>query len=357
MYTAGTSTPVFEGPEIADSDGMMRRVLPFWVVRPKAILFVAEAAMMIAMLSVAVGAAARFPNTLSMSVGLVIGLAGCQVCLFMTGIDRLIVDSDPSNFLRSIFGSMLVGLTLAVLFVSVFPLFSLSCSGALTAWILSALLVVALRLVIQSLIRHHHMLHTVLVLGSDELTEQLCKELSTVDTIVDSHEFETMVAHEYVSRIVVADPHIEGREDLAASLIDSKLRGLKIEPAMESCEKLCRKIWIAGLRPDWLIYADGFVPTRTGRALKRGVDVACSLLMLTIAGPLIALAGLIVKFTSAGPVLYRQERVGLHGRRFFVFKFRTMLQEAEAQYRSNLGREKRQPRHTDRTNSPQIQNR
>jgi len=330
MYFSTARIPVLNGPEISGGCDPTRKFLPIWVVRPKSILLVTEAAMMIAMLIVATVAANHFPNSLPMSLGLVVGLAGCQIGFFLTGIDRLIVDPNPSTFLRSIFGSMLTGLTLAVLLISVFPPFSSGCSGALTAWILSALLVVALRSVIQSLIRHHHMLHTILVVGSDELTDKLFKELSSLNTIVDSPDLETLAANEYVSRIVVVDPHIEAREELAASLIDSKLRGIRIEPAIESCEKLCRKIWIAGLRADWLLYTDGFMPTRLCLALKRGIDIACSLILLILAGPLMAISALVVKFTSPGPFLYRQERVGLHGKTFFVFKLRTMSQEAEA---------------------------
>ena len=123
---------------------------------------------------------------------------------------------------------------LAVLLFSALPTFSSGYSGALTAWILSALLVVGLRLVIHSLIRNHKMLHTLLILGSDELTEQLYKELSSIGAGLDSRELQEMAVREHVSRIVVADPRIDSHDDLTASLIDSKLRGLKIEPAMES---------------------------------------------------------------------------------------------------------------------------
>jgi exopolysaccharide biosynthesis polyprenyl glycosylphosphotransferase len=64
--------------------------------------------------------------------------------------------------------------------------------------------------------------------------------------------------------------------------------------------------------------------------LKRATDltVACALLAFTL--PLMMMVALAIKFDSAGPVFYRQERVGLVGRRFAILKFRSMRRDAEA---------------------------
>jgi lipopolysaccharide/colanic/teichoic acid biosynthesis glycosyltransferase len=63
--------------------------------------------------------------------------------------------------------------------------------------------------------------------------------------------------------------------------------------------------------------------------LKRLFDVAFSATILIILGPLLLTVAAIIKLTSPGPVAYRGERVGLHGRRFRIFKFRTMVVDAE----------------------------
>jgi lipopolysaccharide/colanic/teichoic acid biosynthesis glycosyltransferase len=52
-------------------------------------------------------------------------------------------------------------------------------------------------------------------------------------------------------------------------------------------------------------------------------------LLLTATAPLIALASLLVRLTSRGPVFYTQERLGLNGRRFTIYKVRTMYQDSE----------------------------
>lgn len=60
------------------------------------------------------------------------------------------------------------------------------------------------------------------------------------------------------------------------------------------------------------------------RMVKRGMDMVLALASLVLGAPLFALVGVLVKLTSSGPVLFRQTRVGLHGRHFSMLKFRTM---------------------------------
>lgn len=71
------------------------------------------------------------------------------------------------------------------------------------------------------------------------------------------------------------------------------------------------------------------VLSRVSRGLKRGLDVGASAVILTLAAPVMALIALAVRIDSGGPVLYRQTRVGQHGKRFQLFKFRTMIPNAE----------------------------
>jgi lipopolysaccharide/colanic/teichoic acid biosynthesis glycosyltransferase len=63
--------------------------------------------------------------------------------------------------------------------------------------------------------------------------------------------------------------------------------------------------------------------------LKRVLDVLVASTALAVAAPVLALAAALVKFTSPGPVIFSQVRCGLNGRRFRVFKFRSMVVNAE----------------------------
>src|SRR5947209_15599655 len=66
----------------------------------------------------------------------------------------------------------------------------------------------------------------------------------------------------------------------------------------------------------------------TQLALKRTLDIAVSLLLLALSLPVITLVALMIKITSPGSVFFKQKRIGLNGRMFVLYKFRTMIEDA-----------------------------
>lgn len=62
---------------------------------------------------------------------------------------------------------------------------------------------------------------------------------------------------------------------------------------------------------------------------KRTLDVVASLIILVILAPVMVIVAMLVKLTSKGPVIFAQNRVGLHGKEFMIYKFRTMVADAE----------------------------
>jgi len=66
----------------------------------------------------------------------------------------------------------------------------------------------------------------------------------------------------------------------------------------------------------------------TQLAAKRLLDIAVSLLLLTLSLPVILIAGIAIKLSSPGSVLFKQKRIGLNGRTFTLYKFRTMIADA-----------------------------
>ena len=63
------------------------------------------------------------------------------------------------------------------------------------------------------------------------------------------------------------------------------------------------------------------------RVLKRGADIAFSLAVVVFGLPFYLLIALLIKLTSEGPVLFVQDRAGVNGRTFKMYKFRTMVQD------------------------------
>ncbi|GAI26959.1 unnamed protein product, partial [marine sediment metagenome] len=75
------------------------------------------------------------------------------------------------------------------------------------------------------------------------------------------------------------------------------------------------------------------------KVIKRLVDLIFSILVLIFSAPLMLLLPLIIKLESKGPILYRQKRVGLKGKIYEVYKFRSMLENAEAETGPILARQ------------------
>lgn len=63
--------------------------------------------------------------------------------------------------------------------------------------------------------------------------------------------------------------------------------------------------------------------------VKRGIDVICSLIGLILLSPMLVLVAIVIKLDSKGPILFKQERVGYKGEKFYMYKFRSMVINAE----------------------------
>ncbi|MCA7121174.1 MAG: exopolysaccharide biosynthesis polyprenyl glycosylphosphotransferase [Acidibrevibacterium sp.] len=116
----------------------------------------------------------------------------------------------------------------------------------------------------------------------------------------------------------------------AAALLRCKSAGIRIFDEVDFRERRFRRLDLDRLPPDWLVFAERAFASRLDQAFKRGFDLLLSVTMLILVLPLMLLAALAIRLDSAGPVFYRQERVGLHGKTFMLLKFRSMRTDAEA---------------------------
>ncbi len=115
------------------------------------------------------------------------------------------------------------------------------------------------------------------------------------------------------------------------TLLTLRVGGMKIQEARTVYERITGKIPVENLLPSWLIFADGFQMHSRRMALQRACSFVFALIGLIVALPMMAVVALLIKLTSKGPILLRQARVGLHGRVFTLFKFRSMRDNAEAE--------------------------
>lgn len=83
----------------------------------------------------------------------------------------------------------------------------------------------------------------------------------------------------------------------------------------------------------WAVPLDHPTDRLLSYALKRGLDVAVSLVLLLLSAPVVLITCTIIRLTSRGPVLFVQDRIGHRGESFEMFKLRTMEDGAEARER------------------------
>lgn len=142
-------------------------------------------------------------------------------------------------------------------------------------------------------------------------------------------ELGRLVQEEQVEEVILADPNHETRQLLHYMVqcagLDVRLR--VVPSVLELVRAPGRVTLVAGV-PLVDVFGDE-VPTLDELG-KRLFDLAAACLGLALTLPLWPLIALAIRLSSPGPVWYRQERVGLHGRGFQMLKFRTMRADAEA---------------------------
>lgn len=142
-------------------------------------------------------------------------------------------------------------------------------------------------------------------------------------------ELADLIRRHRVTRVIVAMADRRGKLPLD-QLLSLKTKGIVVQDGADLYENVTGKIQLDALRPAWLLFSPGFRVSRALLAYKRALALSISLLCLIVFLPLMAIVALAVKLDSKGPVIFRQRRVGKDGKLFFLYKFRTMFDGADA---------------------------
>jgi sugar transferase (PEP-CTERM system associated) len=333
----------------------MIKVWRYWIARPRTPLLAAQSTLVAGvMLHLAwAGHSTSFAGTLPQSTGLLLLLLLPQMCLYLRRYEATLMGDDYSRFLSEVLAALGIGLIVAVILFWMFPQLFPGPTVGLAAVAGSVLGLLFFRPFLRWLFRRKKFVEGLLVLGSGEMASKFYRELAkgpefpvrrnghshllhaSIAAVPDeagiavSFEQLRQMTEQGVSRIVVAEPNVHSSQALAAAIVDCKLRGLEVEPAVESYERFNSKLWLEGIRPDWLVYTVGFKPPRYYLQIKRVLDRVLAVALMVVTTPLLAVIAAAIKLDSKGDVLFRQERVGWHGKPFILYKFRTMLQDAE----------------------------
>ena len=131
-----------------------------------------------------------------------------------------------------------------------------------------------------------------------------------------------------VDRVIVALEDRRG-EFPVNELLKLRFNGVVIEEAGSLLERLTGKLYLDGLHPSSFIYSEGFRVKPSQQITRRIVSTLTAAVGLLLFLPFLPLIVLLVRLSSPGPIFFKQTRVGLAGKNFSVYKFRTMRTDAE----------------------------
>jgi len=183
-----------------------------------------------------------------------------------------------------------------------------------------------------------------LLIGGANMNVQVVAGI-TVDMLPGGEETRQLLAQivqeQCVHRLIVAVSDLEG--DRLLSLVrDMKALGVKVTIKPRLFDVVGSAVVFDDVHGSLFLGVRRFGLTVQQRRVKRAIDVAGSALLLLAAAPLLGLFAALIKLDSRGPVLFRQIRVGRDGRHFRIYKFRTMVADAEERKAALAGRVDRQ---------------
>lgn len=145
----------------------------------------------------------------------------------------------------------------------------------------------------------------------------------------DKVSLETLVRRLRVHEIIVAVREQRGGSLPLTELLNCRLGGVRITDLSAFFERMTGEVPVDSLKASWLIYGDGFRQDWARRTIKRSFDLIAAATLLVVTAPVMLATAVTILMESGRPIIFRQERTGLGGRRFMLLKFRSMRSDAE----------------------------
>jgi exopolysaccharide biosynthesis polyprenyl glycosylphosphotransferase len=285
-------------------------------------------------------------------------------------INHLTVNDIPSLFHALLLGSLLLWLYYKVLAIA-----QITPANVLVFAVSAMFVVLAARGATRKVIRRALGAERVVFLGEGDMSADLIRKLRAhpehgldpVGVIVPSpagarrsnlpvlgavDALGELAARHRFGRVIVSETDCD--QELVASLIQRcKALSLKVSLLSHLSPALGASVVIDDVGGVTVLDVNPAVLSRSSVFVKRSMDVVISSLLLLAAAPLVVFVAAAIKLEDRGPVIFRQERVGRSGRRFTLFKFRTMVVDAQV-HRDELLRDSTDPNWLALKHDPRV---
>ena len=216
----------------------------------------------------------------------------------------------------------------------------------LSLWLGSATLILTGRMLARRVARRVGGTQRCLVVGDPQAVGTLARKLRDSDADAEvaavlpvpaggppadlTHAVRVAIRRSQVDRVIVA-PHSTDAAEMLEVIRVAKLEGVRVTVLPRLFEVVGSSVEFDQVDGLTMLGVRRFGLRRSSRLVKRTFDLIGTTLLLAAAAPVMAVIALAIRIDSPGPVLFRQLRVGRDGRTFHMFKFRSMVADADRQ--------------------------
>ena len=283
----------------------------------------------------------------------------CQICLYYNDLyDLQVTDTFQELGIRLLQALGTAAIILAGIYV-IFPKAIVGTGIFAVSILFVIILIVSWRFFYTFILSHGIFNQKIILLGSGPLAQNIFDEiihrkdsgytiavnvqdaLDNPDATCSQIEAKVICKKDYnglceladqlnIKKVVVAVKERRGTLPLK-ELVKCKVKGIEVIEGTSFYEMLAGKLIVDQINPAWIIFSKGFYKSRTRRFIKRTLDLMLSVSMIILFLPLIVVTAVLIKIDSRGPVLFSQERVGMNKNPYMLYKFRSMVRDAEKQ--------------------------
>jgi exopolysaccharide biosynthesis polyprenyl glycosylphosphotransferase len=186
-------------------------------------------------------------------------------------------------------------------------------------------------LCINEMREHPSLGYRVIGVVENEATEfPATAEFEGVPVISDLAGLPEAIRDSGANEVIIADPRVEGDALFNVMMRSGRRRGVefRIAPNLFNCLPRKTEIDQIGALPMIRLFREPL--SNAARLVKRTSDIVIATVSLAVFSPFWLLLAFLIKWDSKGPIFFKQERVGMDGRIFLVYKFRTMHVDSDA---------------------------